>query len=340
MSAQDILGQDEIDALMRGVQKDAISDTPPEPLPEDGAAHNFDFAEGARIVRGRLPTLEMINDRYARLFRTTIYNMLRRTASVSPISIQFQKFGEYVNRLMLPTSLNLCQFAPLRGTGLLVLDPKLVFAIVDIFFGGKGRHAKIEGREFTALENNIVRTLLSSACQNLREAWAHIVPLTLEIVGSEINPHFANIVSPSEIVVVSTFKIEIEDQGGEFHVTMPYSMVEPLREVLEAGMQSDRVEHDDRWSQALRYEIEDAEIEMRVLFGRTTVTLSKLLNLSPGDVLPTDFSGMVTLLAEDVPLFRGTYGQSGGFQALKVSERIANLRSAATRALTNPGEFP
>src|ERR1700743_1661704 len=106
MSAQDVLGQDEIDALMQGVQKGAISDTPPEPPPEDGAARNFDFAEGARIVRGRLPTLEMINDRYARLFRTAIYNMLRRTAAVSPASIQFQKFGDYVNRLMLPTSLN------------------------------------------------------------------------------------------------------------------------------------------------------------------------------------------------------------------------------------------
>jgi flagellar motor switch protein FliM len=258
---------------------------------------------------------------------------------VAQDSMQFVKFCDYVNKLMLPTSLNMCQFAPLRGTGLLVLDPKLVFALVDLFFGGKGRHAKIEGREFTAIETNIVRMLLSAACENLREAWAHVMPLQLQIVGSEVNPHFANIVSPTEIVVVTTFKIEIDDQGGEFHITVPYSMIEPLREVLEAGMQSDRVEHDDRWSQALRHEIEDADIEMRVLFGRSRLTLSDVLKLAPGDILPTDFSGLVTLYAEDVPVFRGVYGQSGGQHALKVSERVARARSGMTPLLQGPGEF-
>jgi flagellar motor switch protein FliM len=265
--------------------------------------------------------------------------MLRRTAVVAPETMQFLKFSDYVNRLMLPTSLNLCQFQPLRGTGLLVLDPKLVFALVDLFFGGKGRHAKIEGREFTAIETNIVNNLLANACENLREAWSHVVPLKLQIVGTEINPHFANIVSPSEIVVVSSFKIDIDDQGGHFHITLPYSMVEPLREILEAGMQSDRVEHDDRWSQALRYEIEDAEIEMRVLFGRSTVTLSDVLKLAPGDILPTDFSGSVTLFAEDIPVFRGTYGRSGGQHALNLSERVGRSRTAMSRPLQGPGEL-
>src|SRR5262245_55191254 len=273
MSAQDILGQDEIDALMRGVQAGTITETAPPPAPAEGEARGFDFGRSARIIRGRMPTLEMINDRFARLLRTTLYNMLRKTSVVAPESIQFVKFGDYVNRLMLPTSLNLCQFSPLRGTGMLVLDPKLVFALVDLFFGGSGRHAKIEGREFSAVETGIVRLLLDSACQNLHEAWSHIVRLRPQITSSEINPHFANIVGPTEIVVVSAFKLEIDDQGGEFHVTLPYSMIEPLRDVLEAGMQSDRAEHDDRWTQALRHEIEDAEVEMHALLGRTTLKL-------------------------------------------------------------------
>jgi flagellar motor switch protein FliM len=338
MSGQDILGQDEIDALMRGVQG-GIVETAPAPPPAEGEARGYDFGRSVRIIRGRMPTLEMINERFARLLRTTIYNMLRKTAVVAQDSMQFVKFCDYVNKLMLPTSLNLCQFAPLRGTGLLVLDPKLVFALVDLFFGGKGRHAKIEGREFTAIETNIVKMLLTSACGNLREAWAHVMPLQLQIVGSEVNPHFANIVSPTEIVVVSTFKIEIEDQGGQFHITLPYSMIEPLREVLEAGMQSDRVEHDDRWSQALRLEIEDAEIEMRVLLGHSTLTVSQVMNLAPGDILPTDFAGLVTLCAEDVPLFRGLYGHSGGQQALKVSERVTRARPGFTPLLQGPGEY-
>ena len=337
MSGQDILGQDEIDALMRGVQQGAVAETPPETPPDTGEARGYDFGRSARLVRGRMPALEMINDRFARLLRTTLYNFLRRTAVVSPGPLQFVKFSDYVNRLKLPTSLNLCQFRPLRGTGLIVLDPTLVFALVDIYFGGKGRHAKIEGREFTAIENNVVRTLLWNAGGNLREAWSHIIDLRLEVIGSEINPHFANIVSPTEIVVVSTFTVEVDDQGGEFFVTMPYSMIEPLREILEAGLQSDRVEHDGRWSQALRNELEDAEVELSVLFGRATLKLSDVMNLAPGDILPSDFSGLVTLFAEDIPVFRGVYGRSGGQHALKVSERVARMRQSSTERLSGPG---
>jgi flagellar motor switch protein FliM len=223
----------------------------------------------------------------------------------------------------------MCQFAPLRGTGLLVLDPNLVFAIVDIFFGGKGRHAKIEGREFSATENTVIRNLLGTACENIRDAWAHVIPFHLQLAGSESNPQFANIVGPTEIVVVSAFDIEIDDQGGDFQIVLPYSMIEPLREVLESGMQSDRVEHDGRWAKALRAELEDAEIEVRALLGHVTIKLSEVLNLAPGDVLPSDFSGQVTLFAEDFPLFRGVYGRSGGQHALKVSGRVSPSKRQA-----------
>jgi flagellar motor switch protein FliM len=336
MSGQDILGQDEIDALMNGAKQDV----PAEPEPVAGEARGYDFGRSARIVRGRMPTLEMVNERFARLFRTTLYNLLRRTAVVSQVGVQFLKFSDYVNKLKLPTSLNLCQFAPLRGTGLIVLDPNLVFALVDTFFGGNGRHAKIEGREFSAIENSIVKMLLDTACENIRDAWAHIVKLRLQLTGSEINPHFANIVSPTEIVVVSTFEVEIEDKGGEFQVTLPYSMIEPLREILEAGMQSDRVEHDDRWTQALRGELQDAEIELSALFGRVTLKLSDVMNLSVGDILPSDFNGLVTLFAEDVPVFRGVYGRSGGQHAMKVSERVNRTRQLLNTAAPVPGELP
>jgi flagellar motor switch protein FliM len=327
MSGQDILGQDEIDALIHGASQQA----PAEASPEAGEARGYDFGRSARIVRGRMPTLEMVNERFARLFRTTIYNLLRRTAVISPAAIQFIKFEDYVNKLKLPASINFCQFAPLRGTGLIVLDPQLVFALVDILFGGKGRHAKIEGREFTAIETSIVKTFLGGAFEDIRAAWSHIINLKLALTGSEINPHFANIVGQTEIVVVSTFNIELDDQGGEFHVVMPYSMIEPLRDVLESGMQSDRVEHDDRWSQALRTELVDAEVEMHVLFGHVTIKLSEVMNLVPGDILPSDFSGQVTLFAEDVPMFRGVYGRSGGQHAFKVSERVGRKRQSAVQ---------
>jgi flagellar motor switch protein FliM len=318
-----ILNQDEIDALIHGVDAGAIS-TEPEIAP--GEARPYDFTNQMRIVRGRMPTLEMINERFARLFRVSLYNLLRRTPEIAVGQLQMKKFSEYVHTLHVPTSLNLVKINPLRGTALIVVDPKLVFAVIDNFFGGTGRHVKIEGREFTATEQRIIHMLLRSGFADLREAWSHVASIEVEYLQSEINPHFANIVSPSEIVVVATFHIELDGGGGDLHVTMPYAMIEPLREVLDAGVQSDRVEHDERWMHSLREEINDAEIELTTLLGRASLSLADLLNLKPGDILPCDFSGKVTLLAEQVPIFRGGFGLSRGQQAVKIEERLRRPR--------------
>jgi flagellar motor switch protein FliM len=273
-----------------------------------------------------MPTLEMINERFGRMLRTSIYNLLRRAPAISVGSVQIVKFAEYVRTLHVPTSLNLVRFVPLRGTGLIIFDPKLVFALVDMFFGGRGRHAKIEGRDFTPIEHSIINTLLESVMANIRDAWAHIAQLTLEKVGSEMNPHFANIVSPTEIVVVTRFSVDLDGCGGDLHVTMPYAMIEPLREVLDSGMQSDRVEHDDRWSQTLKQEVGDAPVEVRALLGHTTVTFADLMRMKAGDVLSTDFAGSLTLFAEDIPMFRGTFGVSRGQQAVKVDHLLRRAR--------------
>ncbi len=319
MSQEKILDQAEIDALIHGVDTGAVSTEAP-PVP--GEVRAYDFNTQMRIVRGRMPTLEMINDRFARLNRVSLYNLLRRSPEISVGGVEIKKFSEYVHTLHVPTSLNLVKMNPFRGTALVVLDPKLVFAVVDNFFGGTGRHAKIEGREFTATEQRLIHIVLRGVFADLREAWSHVASIELEYLNSEINPHFANIVSPSEIVVVTSFHIELDGAGGNLHVTMPYSMIEPLREILDAGIASDRVEKDERWLVCLREEMEDAEIELTTILGRSSVTLAELLNMKAGDVLPCDFSGKVTLVAEDVPVFRGGIGISRGRQAVKVQERI------------------
>ncbi len=324
MSAEKILSQDEIDALIHGVDSGAVNT---EAAPAPGEVRSYDFRNQMRIVRGRMPTLEMINDRFARLFRVSLYNLLRRAPEVSVGPVQMKKFAEYVHTLHVPTSLNLVKINPFRGTALLVLDPKLVFCVVDNFFGGSGRHAKIEGRDFTATEQRVIHMLLRNAFADLREAWSHVASIEVEYLQSEINPHFANIVSPSEIVVVTSFHLELDGGGGSLHVTMPYSMIEPLRDVLDAGVQSDRVDHDERWLHALREEIDDAEIEISTLLGRATLSLAEVLNLKPGDVVPCDFSGKVTLLAEAVPIFRGGFGISRGQQAVKIEERVRRRTS-------------
>jgi flagellar motor switch protein FliM len=326
VSDDKILDQAEIDALIHGVDSGAVST---EAVAGPGEARPYDLINAMRIVRGRMPTLEMINERFARLFRVSLYNLLRRSPEIAVHPVGVKKFSEYMHTLHVPTSLNLVKINPFRGTALVVLDPKLVFAVVDNFFGGTGRHAKIEGREFTATEQRIIHMLLRSVFADLQEAWAHIARIEVEYIQSEINPHFATIAAPSEVIVVTSFHVELDGGGGNLHVTMPYAMIEPLREVLDAGVASDLVERDERWSVCMREELDDADVELTTLLGRSSITLAELVNLKPGDVLPCDFNGKVTIFAEDVPILRGSFGVSRGQQAVKIEDRVRRNKPIA-----------
>jgi flagellar motor switch protein FliM len=314
---QDLLSQDEIDALLHGVD-DGDIDTAAEREP--GSASNYDLTSQDRIVRGRMPTLELINERFARYTRISMFNMLRRAADVSVGGIQIQKFGEYVHTLYVPTSLNMVKFRPLRGTALVILDAKLVFKLVDNFFGGDGRHAKIEGREFTPTELRVVQMVLSQAFVDLSEAWKAVMPINFEFINSEVNPSMANIVSPSEVVVVSTFHVELDGGGGELHITMPYSMVEPIREILDAGLQTDSDDQDDRWGKALREDVLEATVNLECDIVRRKITLRDIVNLKKGDVIPIEFPDFHVLTANGLPMFKTQLGQSRGNLALKVKE--------------------
>ncbi len=329
---QDLLSQDEIDALLHGVDDgDIETETDLEP----GAVKTYDLTSQDRIVRGRMPTLEMINERFARYTRISMFNMLRRTADVSVGGIQIQKFGEYVHTLYVPTSLNMVKFRPLRGTALIILDAKLVFKLVDNFFGGDGRHAKIEGREFTPTELRVVQMVLNQGFVDLAEAWKAVMPINFEYVHSEVNPSLANIVSPSEVVVVSTFHVELDGGGGELHITMPYSMIEPIREVLDAGLQSDTDEQDERWVKALREDVLAAKVELECDIVRREITLRDIVDLKEGDVIPVEFPDFHVLTANGVPMFRTQLGQHRGNLALKIKEFFD--RSSAQNITGTPG---
>lgn len=312
---QDLLSQDEIDALLHGVDDGEIET---EGNFDPSGVRAYDLTSQDRIVRGRMPTLEMINERFARYTRISMFNLLRRTADVSVGGIQIQKFGEYVHTLYVPTSLNMVKFRPLRGTALVILDAKLVFKLVDNFFGGDGRHAKIEGREFTPTELRVVQMVLEQAFVDLREAWKAVKPIDFEYINSEVNPSMANIVSPSEVVVVSTFHVELDGGGGELHITMPYSMVEPIREILDAGLQSDTDERDERWVRALREDVMAAEVDLECDIVRREVTLRDIVDLRPGDVIPIQMPDSSLLTANGVPMFRVVLGRSKENLALKI----------------------
>ncbi len=318
MSAQDLLSQDEIDALLHGADEKPAED---DNRDANGVA-SYDITSQERIVRGRMPTLEMINERFARYTRISLFNMLRRTADVSSGGLQVMKFGEYVHTLYVPTSLNLVKFRPLRSTALFILDAKLVFKLVDNFFGGDGRHAKIEGREFTPTEIRIVQLMLEQVFVDLTEAWAPVLDLELEYISSEVNPAMANIVSPSEVVVVSTFHIELDGGGGELHITLPYSMIEPVRELLDAGVQSDIDEKDDRWGKSLEQDVKDIDVKLAVNVANRKISLGEVMKFKVGDVIPIEMPEFVTVRANNVPTFKGKLGVSNEYYSVQVEENL------------------
>lgn len=316
----DILSQDEIDALLHGVD-DVVDDAPEQPKSQGVKA--FDFSSQDRIVRGRMPTLELINERFARHMRISLFNMMRRTAEVSINSVQMLKFGEYVHTLFVPTSLNMVRFRPLKGTALITLEARLVFILVENFFGGDGRFPnKVEGREFTPAERRIIQMLLKLIFGDYKEAWGPVMDVEFDYLDSEVNPAMANIVSPTEVVVVSSFHIELDGGGGDVHITMPYSMLEPIRELLDAGVQGDKSDTDMRWGKALREEIMEINVDLRAKLLDVDLTLRDLMNMKAGDIIPVDMPENLLVYVEDLPSFRAQLGRANENLALKITERL------------------
>ena len=322
MATNDLLTQEEINALLHGVNDGDIAT-------EADESHKrkyrlYDFTSQERIVRGRMPTLEMVNERFARYFRISLFNFIRRSAEISVTKIQIQKFSEYVQGLSVPNNLSLVRFNPLRGRALVVIDPRLVFITVDNYFGGGGQaQNKFEGRESTPTELRIVRLLLDILFKDMTEAWKPIMEVEFEYLNSEVNPQFANIVSPTEVVVVSTIHVELEGEGGDIHIVMPYSMIEPIRELLDAGISSDRGDADDRWQKSLLEEIMRTEVSANRELLEKSLTIQDIMNFKAGDVIPVDIPETVYLKVEGIPVCVGKVGISDGNYALQVIEKYS-----------------
>ena len=268
-----------------------------------------------------MPTLELINERFARHTRVSLFNMLRRSAEVSIGGVQVQKFGEYIQTLYVPTSLNMVRMQPLRGMALFVFEAKLVFKLVDNFFGGDGHHAKVDGREFTPTELRVVQMLLDQAFKDLEEAWKPLFDINFDCIGSEVNPAMANIVSPSEAVIVSSFHIDLDGGGGDMHITMPYSMIEPIKDVLDSGMTGDVDEVDERWLKALRRDILRASVDLECTVVEKKMSLREIIDLKKGDVIPVDIPEDLVLRANGVPIYKTRMGTSRGHLGLEIMGR-------------------
>ena len=315
--SDDILSQEEVDALLKGVTGESEVEEIAEE--ETGSPKSYNLASQDKIVRGRMPTMEAINERFARNFRLGLFNFTRRTAEISVGPVRLMKYAEFVRNLVVPTNLNLVHVKPLRGTALLIFDPNFVFLVVDNLFGGDGRyHMRVEGREFTPTEQRIIQGLLDVAMEELKKAWDPVYPVEFEYIRSEMNTQFANIATPSEVVVTTTFNIELGTVSADFHICIPYAMIEPIRGLLYGGMQGDRMEADERWVSFLSNQVQSTEVKLVANLSQTELTVRELLGMKVGDVISLDIPESITANVEGVPVLECGYGVHKGQYALKV----------------------
>ncbi|MEQ1599562.1 MAG: flagellar motor switch protein FliM [Methylotenera sp.] len=323
--ADKFLSQDEVDALLKGVDGDG-EDVKPES--DAGAVRDYNMATQERIVRGRMPTLEIINERFARLLRIELFNFLRRTVEVSVGPVRIIKYSDFIRNLVVPTNLNLIQMKPLRGNALMVFDPTLVFLVVDTMFGGDGRfHTRIEGRDFTQTEQRIIQRILNIVFETYSKSWEPVYPVQFDFVRSEMNTQFANIATPNEVVVVITFNVELGPASGEIHFCFPYSMIEPIRDMLSSTLQGEVLGTDKRWVKLMTQQVQAAEIEIVADLAKTKMQLGEVLNMKIGDVIPLHIAEEVEGQVDGIPVMLCKYGLFNGQYALRV-EKL--LRSNST----------
>ena len=323
--ADNFLSQEEVDALLRGVNGDQDESIAPE---DTSGVRTYNLATQERIVRGRMPTLEIINERFARLLRIGLFNFLRRSAEVSVGSVRVSKYSEFIRNLVVPTNLNLIHMKPLRGTALMVFDPGLVFLLVDNLFGGDGRfHTRVEGRDFTQTEQRIIMRILDVVFEAYTKSWEPVYPIEFEYVRSEMNTQFANIATPNEVVVSSTFTIELGPVSGQIHFCMPYSMIEPIRDALTSSLQGEALEVDKRWIRLMTQQIQVAEVELVAELGHGRANFDDILNMKVGDVIPIIVPEAIQATVDGVPVMECSYGVFNGQYALKVEKLLANSDS-------------
>lgn len=324
--SQDFLSQEEVDALLKGVTGEA-DEAPAEE--QTGGVRNYDLGRQERIVRGRMPTMELINERFARYLRIGMFNYMHRNTEISVGPVRVQKYSDFIRNLVVPTNLNLIQMKPLRGTGLVVFDPNLVFLVVDNMFGSDGRfHTRVEGRDFTPTEQRIIQGILNVVFTEYEKAWKPVYQAKFEYIRSEMNTQFANIATPSEVVVAITFTVELSGNSAEMHICLPYSMIEPIRDLLYSTMHSEQAGSDKRWTGTLRRQLLTAEVELVAPLGGAQITLGEVANLQVGDIVPINIEELLNVRVDGIPLLNCRYGVNSGQYALKVEQFVAQEEAA------------
>lgn len=319
---EQVLSQDEVDALLKGLSDGEIeAETAAAPAEDQSGIRPYDLTSQDRIIRGRMPTLEIINDRFARVHRVTLSGALRKVVDITVTQKEMIKFGDFTRTLPVPTSLHVLKMEPFRGHVLLVVESRLIFNLVDCFFGGSGRSSfKIEGRDFTSIENRVINKVVRMALRDLEQAWSPVTPVAFKFVRSEVNPQFATIVPPTELVIVVHYELELDTLMGKIILCLPYSTIEPIRSKLSASYQSDQLEVDYSWTRRFIRQLREIPVQICVHLGRTEIKGQDLLRLEKGDiiVLDQDVNHPLTVTVEKVPKYKAHAGVHQGNHAVKI----------------------
>lgn len=317
--SESFLSQEEVDALLEGVTGESQKSVE-EAIDTEGI-RSYNISSQERIVRGRMPTMEVVNERFSRNFRIGLFNFIRRSPEVSVGTVMVQRYSAFLRQLAVPTNFNIVAIRPLRGNGLVVCEPSLVFGIIDTLYGGVGKYqTRIEGRDFSPTEQRVINRLVDVICTEYKKAWQGVYPLELEYQRSEMQPQFANIATPSEIVVSTAFQLEIGDLSGAIHICMPYAALEPIRDVLYSTTQGDSMEVDRRWVDVLTREIQAAEVTLVAELARADATVEQLLSMKPGDFIELDREPRIRASIEGVPVFECQYGTHNSKYAIRIEE--------------------
>lgn len=315
-----LLTQEEIDALLRGVAEGEI-ETEAHPASEPGTLRAYDLTNQDRIIRGRMPTMEIINDRFAREATASLFRFLGRMAEVKIEAFESVKYTEFIKKLPAPVSLNLFRTEPFRGTSLFFVDARLIFVLVDILFGGQGKiRTSLGDRDFTAMEYRIIRKLVDLLLADLQRAWSILENMTFTYVRTEQNPQFANFIAPSDIVLATTLQVELEWERGYIGYCIPYSTVEPIKDRLYGRFVSEYAEIDQTMRQRIIGHLLKMPLEISVEAGSAKVPLSKLLDLKAGDILRLEQATRdpLVLKIEGKPRGMCLAGQKDGSYAVEV----------------------
>jgi len=316
----DILSQDEVDALLKGMGGGDV-ETEDDDSDDGASAKSYDFTNQERIVRGRLPALDIINERFAREFQRRFNEMILSSVEVTAGEVRIIKMVDYLRNLFVPTSLNLYRINPLNGVSLFTLDSKLIFTAVDMYFGGTGLLPfKIEGREYTPVEMSMVRSILDIISSNLQTAWGPVMDIEIDYLHSEMNPKFASIVDATDMIVVSPVNVRFEGVEGRIDIVMPYAILEPIRDKLEEGMSNLQGESDNRWSRTLKEESKNIEVNLSVDLAEVKLSMDDVMRMEKGDIIPIDMPDQVAIKVEDIAFVKGKLGESNNKKAVEIEE--------------------